>query len=212
MIFISSYFTPDLCRPIFFTFEQESKVEGIHGYKYVLDEGFVGNATFNSSNSCYNPHPDLVTSYPPQEDGTPNILPDGKSPFTPPTPIGEVPNMYLPNGLLNVSSCKYDSAAYVSFPHFYMADPELLDQFHPDSELNPNKDDHESYLTILPQQGIPLEVTIRMQINVLYRPITPYIPLLEHTKPIFFPGVWFEVSSGFIPFEDINSNDIKGEI
>ena len=189
-----SYFTPDLCRPIFFTYKEESKVEGIHGYKYVLDEGFVGNATYNTSNSCYNPHPDIVPSFPPQPNGSPNGLPDG-SYFTPPTPIGEVPNMYLPNGLLNVSSCKYNAAAYVSFPHFYMADPELLDQFHPESELSPNKEDHESYLTILPKQGIPLEVAIRMQINVLYRPITPYIPILEHTQPIFFPGVWFEVKN-----------------
>ena len=54
-----TYFTPDLCRPIFFTYQEEDKVEGIHGYKYVLADGFVANSTFNSSNSCYNPHPDI---------------------------------------------------------------------------------------------------------------------------------------------------------
>ena len=103
--------------------------------------------------------------------------------------------MYLPNGLLNVTSCKYNApyAAYVSFPHFYKADPELLNQFHPDSDLFPNKEDHESYMTIDPKQGIPLEAAVRMQINVLYRPFTPYLQLFEHTEPIFFPGVWFEV-------------------
>ena len=113
--------------------------------------------------------------------------------FQLPIPLGEVPNMHLPNGLLNVSSCKFNAAAYVSFPHFYMADPILLDQFHPDSELFPNEEEHGSHITILPKQGIPLEVAIRMQINVLYRPITPYIPLLEGREPVFYPAIWFEV-------------------
>ena len=40
--------------------------------------------------------------------------------YRPPIPTGEVPNHYLPNGLLNVSSCKFNAAAYVSFPHFYL--------------------------------------------------------------------------------------------
>ena len=106
----------------------------------------------------------------------------------------QVVNQYLPNGLLNVSSCKFNSAAYVSFPHFYLADPALLEQFDPESDLNPNEEEHSAHLTILPQQGIPLDVAIRMQINVLYRPITCHVPLLENTTPTFYPAVWFEVS------------------
>ena len=81
-------------------------------------------------------------------------------------------NMHLPNGLLNVSACKYDSPAYVSFPHFYLADPALLDQFHPESDLKPNEEQHSAYLSLMPKQGIPLEVAIRMQINILYRYIS----------------------------------------
>ena len=53
-----TYFTPDLCRPIFFNFKEETTYEGISGYKYVLDEGFIGNSSTNSSNACYNPHLD----------------------------------------------------------------------------------------------------------------------------------------------------------
>ena len=78
-------------------------------------------------------------------------------------------NMHLPNGLLNVSACKYDSPAYVSFPHFYLADPTLLEKFHPDSDLVPNEGQHSSYLIIHPETGTPLEIAIRTQINVLYR-------------------------------------------
>ena len=57
--FAFSYFTPDLCRPIFFNFKEETTVEGIHGFKYALDEGFWGNSSTNSSNWCYNPEPDM---------------------------------------------------------------------------------------------------------------------------------------------------------
>ena len=122
--------------------------------------------------------------------------------------------MHLPNGLLNVSACKYDSPAYVSFPHFYLADPALLDQFHPDSDLNPNEEEHSAYLSLMPKQGIPLEVAIRMQINILYRqeptlasPITfikqnsfrPFtgfpIHMFEDTEPTFYPAVWFETTT-----------------
>jgi len=172
-----SYFTADLCRPIFFNFKEETEVSGIHGYKYWLDDMFIGNATTNSSNSCYNPQPDMVINYP-----------EAKA-------FNESLNMPLINGLLNVSSCKFDSAAYVSFPHFYMADPLLLDQFDERSDLNPNEEEHSSYLTIMPKQGIPLEVAIRMQINILYRPLTHWVEMFENVPPTFYPAVWFEVTT-----------------
>ena len=37
-----SYFTPDLCRTIFFNYKEETEVQGISGYKYWLDTGFIG--------------------------------------------------------------------------------------------------------------------------------------------------------------------------
>jgi len=178
-----SYFTADLCRPIFFNFKEETTVYGINGYKYLLDEGFIGNASTNASNSCYNPQPDLVINYPDEPHHT----------------VKEVPNMHLPNGLLNVSSCKFDSASYVSFPHFYMADPILLEQFDERSDLNPNEEEHSAYLTLMPEQGIPLEVAIRMQINILYRPLTKYVEMLAHVPPTFYPAVWFEVTTELPP-------------
>ena len=173
-----SYFTADLCRPIFFNFKEKTQVSGIHGYKYELDSGFFGNATTNSTNSCYNPQPDLVINYPYE-----NVM-----------VMNETLNMHLPNGLLNVSSCNYGSSAYVSLPHFYMADPTLLDQFDESSDLNPNEEDHSAYMSLMPKQGIPLEFAIRMQINILYRPLK-YVSILADIEPTFYPAVWFEVTS-----------------
>jgi len=189
-----SYFTPDLCRPIHFNFKEETEVMGVGGYKYMLDEGFVANSTFNETNACYNPELDLMVDIPvdcmSKENCTSDTAPARRHPFQ-----NEV-NMYLPNGLLNVSACKYDSPAYVSFPHFYLADPALLDQFHPDSDLNPNEEQHSAYLSLMPKQGIPLEVAIRMQINILYRPFTGFeIDMFANSTPTFFPAVWFETTT-----------------
>ena len=54
-----TYFSSDLCRPLSFTYQKMEDVDGYHGYKYVLTDGFLANSTFNNSNSCYNPYPDL---------------------------------------------------------------------------------------------------------------------------------------------------------
>ena len=76
----------------------------------------------------------------------------------------------LINGLLNVSACKFQAPAYVSYPHFYLADNNLIDQFE-DGSLKPDPELHESFLSLDPRSGIPLEVGIRMQINGLVRPL-----------------------------------------
>uniref|UniRef100_A0A1B0GM36 Uncharacterized protein n=1 Tax=Phlebotomus papatasi TaxID=29031 RepID=A0A1B0GM36_PHLPP len=53
----------------------------------------------------------------------------------------------MPSGVLNISSCRYGSPVFVSFPHFYAADPFYLDQV---EGINPSKDKHQFYLTIEP--------------------------------------------------------------
>ena len=77
----------------------------------------------------------------------------------------------LINGLLNVSTCKFDSPAYVSYPHFYLGDPVLVDQF-AEGSLKPDPAKHESFISLEPRSGIPLEVAVRMQINSLIRPLS----------------------------------------
>ena len=76
----------------------------------------------------------------------------------------------LINGLLNVSACKFQAPAYVSYPHCYLADNNLIEQFE-DGSLKPDPELHESFLSLDPRSGIPLEVGIRMQINGLVRPL-----------------------------------------
>ena len=80
----------------------------------------------------------------------------------------------MPTGLLNVTACKFQAPAYVSYPHFMDVDPMILDQFHENSMIKENRTAHSSYLSLDPKSGIPLEVAIRLQINGLARPLSHY--------------------------------------
>ncbi|KAJ6646997.1 UDP-galactose transporter senju, partial [Pseudolycoriella hygida] len=94
----------------------------------------------------------------------------------------------VPSGVMNVSACRFGSPVFMSFPHYYAADPYFLDQI---EGLNPSKEKHEFYITLEPLTGIPLDVAARLQINMLVRPI-PNVTLYQHAPHMFFPVLWFE--------------------
>ncbi|XP_041971164.1 scavenger receptor class B member 1 [Aricia agestis] len=68
-----------------------------------------------------------------------------------------------PRGLQNISPCQYYAPVYLSYPHFYDADPSLLKDF---EGLKPEKEKHESYFKIQPKLGVPLEGQVRVQLNL----------------------------------------------
>ena len=78
-------------------------------------------------------------------------------------------------------SCKYDSPAYVSYPHFLHGDPMLINQFE-NGTFHPTRKEHESYITLEPLTGVPLEVAVKLQINVLTRPVS--VPVGEYEAQI----------------------------
>uniref|UniRef100_A0A1B0GGT1 Plasma membrane glycoprotein cd36 n=1 Tax=Lutzomyia longipalpis TaxID=7200 RepID=A0A1B0GGT1_LUTLO len=82
---------------------------------------------------------------------------------------------------------RYGSPVFVSFPHFYAADPFYLDQV---EGINPSREKHEFFLTIEPM-GIPLEVAARFQLNLLIRPSTN-VALYQEVPTVFFPVLWFQ--------------------
>ena len=155
--------------PIISGVELQNKVDGVDGYKYKVEEGVMANGTFNANNSCFNPYPDLLVDLPI------DCTSDVDCTTDPPVfhPLDGAVNHFLPNGLLNTTTCstaKFGAfPTYVSQPHFYLADPSLLDQFHPDSDLVPNEQQHSSYLILHPETGTPLEIVLRTQINAFYR-------------------------------------------
>jgi scavenger receptor class B, member 1 len=77
----------------------------------------------------------------------------------------ECPDMNA--GVYNASSCQFGAPAFVSFPHFYLADPSFLANI---DGLSPNRSEHEFYIAMEPQTGIPLEIRAQFQINLLLKP------------------------------------------
>lgn len=94
----------------------------------------------------------------------------------------------LLSGVMNVSACRFGAPVFISFPHFYAADPYYL-QFV--DGLKPNKSKHEFHITMEPDTAIPLEVAARLQVNVMVRQ-SPNIALFQEAPTLFFPVLWFE--------------------
>ncbi|XP_077284882.1 protein peste-like [Arctopsyche grandis] len=93
-----------------------------------------------------------------------------------------------PSGTLNVSTCRYGSPAFISFPHFYLADPYYLDAI---EGLSPDEDKHKFYIALEPTSGIPVDVAARFQLNFLVSP-SNYVTLYNDVPHIFLPVLWFE--------------------
>ncbi|XP_037708541.1 protein peste [Drosophila subpulchrella] len=94
----------------------------------------------------------------------------------------------VPSGVMNISSCRFGSPVFMSYPHFFNGDPYYVDQV---EGMSPNQKDHEFYMVVEPSTGIPLEVAARFQVNMLVEPIQG-ISLYTGIPKIFFPLIWFE--------------------
>nr|AMY96569.1 class B scavenger receptor [Portunus trituberculatus] len=100
-----------------------------------------------------------------------------------------------PMGLLNAESCRMGAPAFVSFPHFYAADPFLLNGV---EGLAPDEKKHSLFLDVVPNLGVPADVSIKLQINIHVTPF-PSISLLERVPDVYLPMLWFEVQGGMTP-------------
>lgn len=94
----------------------------------------------------------------------------------------------VPSGVMNTTACRLGVPVFMSFPHYFAADPYYLNQV---DGLSPNQSKHEFYMVMEPMTGIPLDVAARLQINILIRPVDG-IGLYQDAPFIFFPVLWFE--------------------
>jgi len=100
----------------------------------------------------------------------------------------------LPTGVQNVSQCKMKSPAFLSRPHFYLADNYYKDQFQ--IGIHPHPEDHESFFLIEPHTSIPLQVQMALQLNVLIEKSEGMEYVFKDLPTVFFPVLWFESSAG----------------
>ncbi|XP_063372289.1 scavenger receptor class B member 1 isoform X3 [Cydia amplana] len=95
-----------------------------------------------------------------------------------------------PRGLQNISPCQYSAPVYLSYPHFYDAEPSLLDKF---EGLKPVQKTHETYFMIQPKLGVPLEGFVRVQLNIrVSRAPNIYVNSINKFPNIIFPVMWIE--------------------
>ncbi|XP_043285860.1 scavenger receptor class B member 1 [Venturia canescens] len=98
------------------------------------------------------------------------------------------PKSCPPKGLQDISPCQYNAPVYVSFPHFYKADPKLLDAV---VGLEPNRELHETFFKIQPKLGVPVEGKVRVQLNLKVEH-QPDINAVAKFPDIIFPIMWLE--------------------
>jgi hypothetical protein len=94
----------------------------------------------------------------------------------------------LPQGVVNMSVCQHGAPLFTSSPHFFHADPYYVNQV---AGLQPEADKHQFYITLEPTTGIPLDITARLQLNLLLQP-NPRIRMFAGVPEILFPIVWVE--------------------
>ncbi|XP_017267884.1 lysosome membrane protein 2a isoform X2 [Kryptolebias marmoratus] len=94
-------------------------------------------------------------------------------------PAGEC----LGTGVLKVSVCREGAPIVVSFPHFYQADPAYINAV---DGLNPNEEEHETYLDLQPTSGVPIRACKRAQLNVILKRVQGF-PKTKHINETIFP-------------------------
>lgn len=98
-----------------------------------------------------------------------------------------VNNKCHPNGVREISTCRFQAPAFISFPHFYLADASYRDMV---LGMVPEKEKHQFDISLHKITGVPLSVNARLQINIFVDKIKG-IKFFEKLPKAYMPMVWF---------------------
>nr|XP_042708462.1 scavenger receptor class B member 1 isoform X4 [Chrysemys picta bellii] len=73
------------------------------------------------------------------------------------------------SGIQNVSTCRMNAPVFISHPHFYDADPVLVEAV---DGLHPNKEQHGLFLDVHPVTGIPMNCSIKLQLSLYIKKVS----------------------------------------
>ncbi|KAF4798833.1 Scavenger receptor class B member 1 [Turdus rufiventris] len=96
----------------------------------------------------------------------------------------------LQSGIQNVSSCRFNAPMFISHPHFYNADPSLVNAV---EGLDPSEEQHGLFLDVHPMTGIPMNCSIKLQLNLYIKEVSG-IGQTGSIKPVVLPLLWFAES------------------
>lgn len=107
---------------------------------------------------------------------------------------GFCPNGCFPSGILDASVCKDTPVAVpaivASEPHFYQGDPALVNNVR---GLRPSKEEHATFFDVEPHFGVPLHLSLRLQLNVNIKPAKRLIQMAG-VKEVILPIMFFNNS------------------
>jgi len=103
------------------------------------------------------------------------------------------PGARLNSGAFNASVCRFGAPVFISFPHFYLADPAYRAGI--GAGLAPDAGKHGTYMRVEPLSGLPVDVVARFQVNVLLDEV-PGISMFAGLRRTFTPVMWFETRGG----------------
>ena len=83
-----------------------------------------------------------------------------------------------------------ESPAFVSRPHFHLADPFYKDQFQ--YGIQAKEGVHDSSFWVEPKSSIPVKVEMRLQLNIMLRKVEGIDYLFKNLPEVMFPVFWFD--------------------
>ncbi|KAK2832109.1 hypothetical protein Q7C36_015571 [Tachysurus vachellii] len=108
-------------------------------------------------------------------------------------------------GVLDIRGCK-GAPVLISLPHFLHGSKELLELV---DGLNPNPEEHSTYLDVEPMTGFTLRFAKRLQINMMYGPSKDIKILNKVKENTIFPIVWLNETAAL---DDETAAMIKAEL
>ncbi|XP_050746290.1 scavenger receptor class B member 1 isoform X2 [Drosophila biarmipes] len=100
-----------------------------------------------------------------------------------------------PVGLIDVTDCYYGFPISLSFPHFMNGDLGLQENI---TGVNPDPTKHSSAFVIQPESGLPLSLSVKMQINMHFKDLSNF-PTVSKFSYLTTPMLWFEIMMTKLP-------------
>ncbi|XP_075149222.1 scavenger receptor class B member 1 isoform X2 [Haematobia irritans] len=100
-----------------------------------------------------------------------------------------------PSGLVDVTDCYYGFPISLSFPHFMDGDPKLQNDI---TGLEPSKEKHSSEFIVQPESGLPLSLSVKVQINMHFKDLSVY-NRVKRFSHLTVPMLWFEITLPELP-------------
>lgn len=101
----------------------------------------------------------------------------------------------LPRGILDVRDCYYGFPIALSYPHFLDTDQRILDAV---EGVLPNREKHHTYFVVNEESGLPLNVSVKMQINMALGDLSK-ISNSEKFSNLVLPMLWMEITMPGLP-------------